>query len=107
MEENPERLTDTLIKQICEKYEITEDQLLEVLDQNNVVTRTNAFKEGGYDFVKNHYGMAFAGVNTGKVRKSTDTKRTVTFRTEKYPELKALWEKINEKVILEYKFKNE
>jgi type III restriction enzyme len=107
MEENPERLTDTLIKQICEKYEITEDQLLEVLDQNNVVTRTNAFKEGGYDFVKNHYGMAFAGVNTGKVRKSTDTKRTVTIRTEKYPELKALWEKINEKVILEYKFKNE
>ncbi|PAW59753.1 MAG: restriction endonuclease subunit R [Verrucomicrobiia bacterium Tous-C3TDCM] len=107
MEESPERLTETLIKQICDKYKISEDQLLEVLDQNNVITRTNAFKEGGFDFVKQHYGMAFAGVNTGKVRKASDVTRKVTIRTEKYPELKALWEKINEKVVLEYKFKNE
>lgn len=106
-EETPEKLTDTLIQQICQEYEITEDQLLAVLDQNNVITRTNAFKEGGYEFVKNHYGMAFSGVNTNKIRKATDPKRKVTIRTEKYPELKALWEKINEKVVLEYKFKDE
>ncbi len=106
-EEKPEKLTDTLIQQICHEYKITEDQLLTVLDQHNVVTRTNAFKEGGYDFVKNHYAMAFAGVNNNKIRKATDAKRKVTIRIEKYPELKALWEKINEKVVLEYKFKDE
>lgn len=107
IEDNPEKLTDVLIKQICDKYEISEDALLVVLDQNDVVTRTNAFKPGGFEFVKNHYGMAFEGVNKDKVRRSTDTKRTVTIRTEKYPELKALWEKINEKVVLEYKFEDE
>ncbi len=107
IEETPERLTENLIKQICHAYEMTEDELLVVLDKNNVVTRTNLFKEGGYDFVKTHYAMAFAGVNTGKVRKATDERRKVTIRAEKYPELKALWEKINEKVVLEYKFKNE
>jgi type III restriction enzyme len=107
IEDNPEKLTDVLIKQICDKYEITEEALLVVLDQNDVVTRTNAFKPGGFEFVKNHYGMAFEGVKKDKIRKSTDTKRTVTLRTEKYPELKALWEKINEKVVLEYRFEDE
>jgi type III restriction enzyme len=107
MEENPEKLTEALIQQICEKYKITEDQLLEVLDQNNVVNRANVFKEGGFEFIKTHYAMAFEGVNTSKVRKAGDAKRTVTIRTEKYPELKALWEKINEKVVLEYKFERE
>lgn len=107
IEDNPEKLTDVLIKQICDKYEITEDELLMVLDKNDVVTRSNGFKPGGFEFVKNHYGLAFEGVKKDKIRKSTDTKRTVTIRTEKYPELKALWEKINEKVVLEYKFDNE
>ena len=48
-----------------------------------------------------------SGVAKNKVRKSTDVKKKVAVRAEKYKELKALWEKLNEKVILEYKFKDE
>ncbi len=107
VEENPERLNDTLIRQICCAYKIMEEELLDVLDKHNMVTRANTFKEGGYEFVKNHYSLAFTGVNSGKIRKASDLKRKVTIRTEKYPELKALWEKINEKVVLEYKFNDE
>jgi type III restriction enzyme len=33
--------------------------------------------------------------------------KKITVRTEKYGELKELWEKLNEKVVLEYKFENE
>ena len=51
--------------------------------------------------------MIFEGVNSNKVRKATDQKKKVVVRTEKYQELKDLWEKLNEKVILEYKFDNE
>lgn len=103
----PDKLSEIMVKKICELYETTEDVLLEVLDSNNVVTRTNSFKTGGFDFIKQNYPKIFEGVNSNKVRKATDPKKKVVVRTEKYQELKDLWEKLNEKVILEYKFDNE
>jgi type III restriction enzyme len=103
----PDKLSDIMVKKICELYETTENELLEVLDSNNVVTRTNSFKTGGFDFIKQNYPRIFEGVNSNKVRKATDQKKKVVVRTEKYQELKDLWEKLNEKVILEYKFDNE
>jgi len=102
-----DKLSEIMVKKICELYETTEDELLEVLDSNNVVTRTNSFKAGGFDFIKQNYPKIFEGVNSNKVRKATDPKKKVVVRTEKYQELKDLWEKLNEKVILEYKFDNE
>jgi type III restriction enzyme len=51
--------------------------------------------------------LIFEGVGSNKVRKATDTKKQIKIRTEKYHELKELWEKLNEKVILEYKFDKE
>jgi type III restriction enzyme len=107
IEDIPEKLSDNIIKKICELYETTEDDLFEILDENNVVTRSNKFKEGGFDFIKLNYPKIFEGVGSNKVRKSTDKKKQVSIRTEKYSELKELWEKLNEKVILEYKFEKE
>lgn len=107
IEESPEKLSDDIVKKICELYETTEDDLFEILDDNNVVTRSNKFKEGGFDFIKHNYPKIFEGVGSNKVRKSTDKKKQVSIRTEKYSELKELWEKLNEKVILEYKFEKE
>ena len=107
IEDVPEKLTYNIIKKICDLYETTEDDLLEVFDEQNVVTRTNKFKDGGFDYIKKNYPRIFEGVGSNKVRKSTDTKKQISARTEKYTELKELWEKLNEKVILEYKFDNE
>ncbi len=107
IEDNPEKLSDNIVKKICELYETTEDDLFEILDENNVITRSNKFKEGGFDFIKYNYPKIFEGVGSNKVRKSTDKKKQVIIRTEKYSELKELWEKLNEKVILEYKFDKE
>ncbi|MBD3808504.1 MAG: type III restriction-modification system endonuclease, partial [Epsilonproteobacteria bacterium] len=107
IEQTPNKLSDEMIQKICELYETTEDELLEVLDTNNIITRTNAFKIGGFDYIKQNYPKIFEGVNSTKVRKATDNKKKITVRTDKYCELKDLWEKLNEKVILEYKFDNE
>ena len=107
IEQVPDKLSDNMIKKICELYQITEDRLLEVLDENNVITRTNAFKAGGFEYIKKNYPRIFEGVHSNKVRKATDLKKKVVIRTEKYQELKDLWEKLNEKVILEYKFGGE
>ena len=107
IEDIPEKLSDDIVRKICELYETTEDDLFEILDDNNVITRSNKFKEGGFDFIKHNYPKIFEGVGSNKVRKSTDKKKQVSIRTEKYSELKELWEKLNEKVILEYKFEKE
>lgn len=107
IEKEPEKLSDELIKKICEVYDTNEDDLLEELDEQNVVNRTNKLKDGGWNYIKKTFPQIFEGVGSNKVRKSTDVKKQVTIRTDKYNELKDLWEKLNEKVILEYKFDSE
>ena len=102
-----EKLDDGMIKKICKFYETTEAELLDVLDANNVLTRTNSFKIGGLDYVKQNFPLIFEGVHSNKVSKAGVDKKKITMRTSKYDELKELWEKINEKVVLEYKFDNE
>lgn len=103
----PEKLSEDMIQHICRLYEMTEESLLVQLDENNIITRTNGFKTGGFEFIKEHYPRIFEGVNINKIRKFGEEKKKVSVRTGKYQDLKALWEKLNEKVILEYQFKDE
>ena len=107
MEQTPDKLSAEMIKKICELYDTNEEDLLQVLDNKGVIKRNNDFKENGFTYIKHNYPKIFEGVNSTKVRKATDDKKKITIRTEKYSELKDLWEKLNEKVILEYKFDKE
>ncbi len=108
IEKSPTILTDEIIREITQKYNIDEEQLLEKLDEKNIIKRNNDFKEGGFEYIKTNFPLIFDGVNPNKVKKaSQQNKKKVSIRVEKYRELKELWEKLNEKVILEYKFKNE
>lgn len=103
----PEKLHEGMIKNICDLYETDEDDLIDELVQKKVIRTSHKFLDGGFDFIKLNYPLIFEGVNTNKVRRADDNKKKVTVRTEKYQELKNLWEKLNEKVILEYKFQEE
>lgn len=106
--DNLTKLSDSLIKKIIEKYRMTEEELLEELDDKNLINRANDFKTGGYDYIKNTYPLAFEGIGSDKVERSDKAQKTkINIRTGKYHELKELWEKLNEKVILEYQFKDE
>lgn len=107
IEETPEKLSEVMVKKICELYEINEDDLIDELVDKKVIRASHKFLDGGFDHIKQNYPLIFEGVNSNKVRKATDPKKKVIVRTEKYQELKELWEKLNEKVILEYKFDNE
>jgi len=105
----PELLTDEMIKQIIEKYEFDDANVLlqKFIMEDKIIDFSRKFLEGGFDFIKQNYPRIFEGVNSNKVRKATDPKKKIAVRTEKYQELKDLWEKLNEKVILEYKFDSE
>ncbi len=106
-EEIPEKLNEQMIKQIIEKYNLDEDNLIDDLVDRKVIRASHKFLENGFDYIKANYPSIFEGIDSNKVRKATDKKKKVKIRTEKYVELKELWEKLNEKVILEYKIKNE
>jgi type III restriction enzyme len=109
IDETPVSLTDNMIKQIIEKYEFADENTLlqKLIMEDKVIDFTRKFLQGGFDFIKQNYPRIFEGVNSTKVRKATDDKKKITIRTDKYSELKDLWEKLNEKVILEYKFDKE
>ena len=94
MQKYPERFAD-------------ENALLAFLDDQGWIKRNNDFKEGGLEFVRKEFPLIFEGVNSNKVRNNTDSPKRLTVRTEKYSELKALWEQLNQKVILAYQFKSE
>ena len=106
-EDIPLKITDEMIKEIEKKYNINEKKLLETLDNENIINRANEFKKNGFDHIKEKYPLIFTGVDSNKIKTSTDTKKKIGVRTEKYSKLKDLWEKLNEKVILEYKIENE
>ena len=106
-EEIPEKLHEGMIKQIVEKYKLDEDDLIDELVDNKVIKASHKFLEGGFEYIKANYPLIFEGIDSNKVRKATDKKKKVKIRVDKYAELKALWEKLNEKVVLEYKIENE
>jgi len=109
IEEVPDKLSDEMIKLIMEKYDFKDENSLlqKLIVDYKVIDFSRKFLSSGFEYIKQHYPLIFEGVNSNKVRKATDPKKKITIRTSKYDELKELWEKLNERVILEYKFENE
>lgn len=110
IEEIYTKLDEKMINQILEKYSdiyTNEEKLFNELDGADIIKRSNDFKEGGFNYIKYHFPLIFEGIGSNKVRKETDTKKKIKIRTEKYTELKDLWGKLNQKVVLEYKIENE
>jgi type III restriction enzyme len=105
--QTPTKLTDEMIKDICDFYKIEEEFLLETLDNENIIKRNNDFKEDGYDKLKELYPIITDGVKNDKIKSGNKEKKKATIRSGKYDELKHLWEAINQKVILEYKINSE
>lgn len=106
----PEKFNERFINKILElygdKFE-NSDKLLDYLDENNVINRSNNFKEKGFEFIKKEFPLIFDGISSNKIRIAENTKQKVTIRVEKYAELKQFWEELNQKAILEYKIENE
>ncbi len=102
-------LNDELIEKIQAAYpdaskKSIRNQLEDLTDDDDV------FLENGFDETKKMFPKAFDMSNTlktGKITKSGDKTKKVKMRVGKYGELKALWEAINQKALLQYKIKDE
>jgi len=106
-EDTPEKLNENIIKKICEVYKLDEDDLIDNLVDKEIIRASHKFINDGFEYIKEKYPLIFEGIDSNKIRKATTEKKKIKIRTEKYSELKELWEKLSEKVILEYKIENE
>lgn len=105
--EIPEKLTPELVEKIIQKYAMDADTLYQTLGQAGIIDFGQKFLEGGFEKLKTQFADAFGGLTKGKVRGADEARDKVTLRVGKYNDLKALWEQINQKVVLEYKIESE
>ncbi len=106
---NPKVLDANTIAAILAKYPniASEEALLESLYSEGITNIKQEFKAGGFDKLKALYPAVFTGVKNNKISTSGKAKTKTTIRQGKYDELKALWETISQKAVLEYQFEGE
>lgn len=105
------KLTDEVVQRIITKYpDQSTDTIRNTLGGAGAIDFSGNFREGGLDIIKAEYPKAFEASNAlkkGKVRVEGKARSEAMIRVGKYDELRALWELINQRVILEYKIDNE
>lgn len=102
-------LNDELIEKIQAAYpdvskKQIRNQLADLTDDDDV------FLENGFAETKKLFPKAFESTGSlkgGKIVRSGEKAEKVKMRVGKYDELKALWETINQKALLQYKIKDE
>ncbi|EIJ71492.1 type III restriction-modification system endonuclease [Pasteurella bettyae] len=102
-------LNDELIEKILAAYpneskKSIRHKLADLTDDNDF------FVEKGFAETKKMFPKAFevsGSLKNGKITRSGDKTSKVKMRVGKYDELKALWETINQKALLQYKIKDE
>ncbi|MBS9780723.1 MAG: type III restriction-modification system endonuclease [Moraxellaceae bacterium] len=105
-------LSDELIDKIITAYP-NEKKLAVIMNcnsQNLIDDDLKFIQNDSLAQIKQRYPNAFANFNKlkdNKVAIANNKKSKVAMRVGKYSELQALWEKINEKVILQYHIDNE
>lgn len=102
-------LNDELIEKIQAAYpdvskKQIRNQLADLTDDDDV------FLENGFAQTRKLFSKAFEvsdSLKNGKITRSGEKTEKVKMRVGKYDELKTLWETINQKVLLQYKIKDE
>ena len=103
---NKEELTEDMIRLVALKFGISKDEILKRLDEECAINRSNKFLEGGYEKFKEIYPLRNGNL-LQKIRNVEDKKKGVKIRPAMFTELKELWERLNERAILEYMIKDE
>lgn len=105
------KLTDDLLQKIIAFYpEHTAESIRELLGNAGAIDFSGNFKEGGLKVIQSEFSKVFVGtgkLKKGKIRQADKEQSRTSLRVGKYAELRALWEAINQRVILEYKFSKE
>jgi len=104
--DNLKELTDEMLEKIAKFYNKNEKEIFIELLQEDIIDTNKKFLEHGLEKLINKYPEIFEEnrVLDRKIKKAEKKeKHKIKVRTEKYNELKYLWEKINQQALLEIK----
>ena len=95
-----EKLTDTMIKLICDNRNITDLELFKILDDENIINRLNDFEQGGYEKLLNMYPELLSTQLKSEKVTTKKEKKTVKLRKKNWGEIKELWKEISKRYML-------
>ncbi len=100
----PPSMTQELLERIVKTYGVDKNTLCRELIDKGWMDLSHDFIGDGYQQVVQAYPLVFNGVSSDKIHSATSPSPKVHIKVEKYPKLKEIWEKINERVLLQYNF---
>lgn len=102
-----EFLDDSLLAKLSIKTGESEDNLFDELHSKQIIDRR--YKILDYEIFYDYFGefLDVKKLKKEKVKNSKDKKRSIKVRESNYEKFKDLWEKLNTKVILNYKMEDE
>ena len=106
VEVNKEELTEEIYERVKQKFNISRLKILSSLVEVGACDENGKFLEGGYEKFKEIYPIRNGNLSQ-KIRNVEDKKKGIKIRPAMFAELKELWERLNERAILEYDIKNE
>ncbi|MDR2763382.1 MAG: type III restriction-modification system endonuclease, partial [Planctomycetaceae bacterium] len=102
---NDKILTDEMIKIITDSRHISHNELLEILDKNNIIDRSNNFKENGYEKLLNNYPeLLQTQLKHDKITSpSTKNKRTkIKLRSNNWEKIAEFWKLISKRYMIKF-----
>ncbi|MFD0084671.1 type III restriction-modification system endonuclease [Priestia megaterium] len=100
-------LSDHQLKLLAKEYNKTDDDLFNELRTAGFIDRKQNIMIERIEELFIQYPSLKKGLKDNKIRKGDSNKKEVTVRQSHYNEFKELWERINQKVFIDYKIGNE
>jgi type III restriction enzyme len=102
---NREKLTAEMVKVITDFRKITEESLLETLDEKGIIKRNNDFKEGGYEKLLVEYPeLLQTQLQRNKVSTKGNTKRPpIKLRPDNWNKIACFWKQVSKRYMLHFK----
>ncbi|MCR4820217.1 MAG: type III restriction-modification system endonuclease [Elusimicrobiales bacterium] len=96
-----QKLTDEMIKTICNFRKITEMDLLEKLDNSGIINRTNEFKPGGYDkLIEQYPELLSTQVKQGKITSPQQKQKKIRLHTDNWQKIKEFWQQASRRYMV-------
>ena len=102
---NKQTLTPEMIAIICNTEKITEEALLEQLDDAGIINRVNNFKDGGYEkLIALHPALLQTQVKNGKIISPTlkDRQKKIKLRINNWKKIESFWLEVSKRYMISF-----
>lgn len=98
---NAERVTDEMIKFICDARKISEDDLCDTLVEKGIMKASHKFADGGYEkLIAEFPELKRNQVVAGKVKNATDKTPVIKLKKENWEKIREFWNVVSKRYMI-------